>query len=166
MKRKYAESIELEGVPNLYKVSSELYRSAQPTEEGFENLDKLGIKTVVSLRAFHDDINLIVDTDLKYERICMQTWYPEVEDAIKFLRIVSDPKRTPVLVHCLHGADRAGTMSALYRIVIEGWTKEEAIEEMTEGGFGFHWIWENLTDWIEELHINKIKKELEKSCNT
>lgn len=32
-----------------------VYRSAQPTAAGFLRLEKLGIKTVVNLRAFHGD---------------------------------------------------------------------------------------------------------------
>ncbi len=48
------------------------------------------------------------------------------------------------LVHCQRGADRAGTMCVLYCVAVQGWTKEEAIREMTEGGFGFYEIWKNL----------------------
>lgn len=39
-----------------------------------------------------------------------------------------------------HGSDRTGTMCALYRIAVQGWSKEDAIREMTAGGFGFHRI--------------------------
>ena len=50
-------------------------------------------------------------------------------------------------------------MCTLYRIVVEGWTKEEAIREMTQGGFGFHEIWENLSDWVQKLDIDAITKD-------
>ena len=75
----------------------------------------------------------------------------------KVLKIVTNPKRTPVLVRCQHGADSTGTMVALYRIVVQGWTKESAITEMKEGGFGFHGIWDNLIKWIEALNIKEIR---------
>jgi hypothetical protein len=43
-------------VPNFYKVSDELYRSAQfNCKGGVENLVKVGIKTVISLRHWHED---------------------------------------------------------------------------------------------------------------
>ncbi|WP_282598360.1 tyrosine-protein phosphatase, partial [Pseudomonas chlororaphis] len=42
----------------------------------------------------------------------------------------------PVLMHCKHGSDRTGLMSAMYRVVVQGWSKEEALNEMTGGGFG------------------------------
>ena len=47
---KWAERIELPGLPNLHKVSDDLYRGAQPTAEGMRQLKKIGIKTVVNLR--------------------------------------------------------------------------------------------------------------------
>ena len=42
------------------------------------------------------------------------------KDVVRFLKIVTDPESGSVLVHCLHGADRTGTMCALYRVAVEG----------------------------------------------
>jgi protein tyrosine phosphatase (PTP) superfamily phosphohydrolase (DUF442 family) len=154
----WAIPMQMEGVPNLHKVSDTLYRSAQPSVEGMKNLKAMGIETVINLRSFHSDRDEIGDTGLAYEHIHMKAWHAEEEDAVKFLQIVTNPKRIPVLVHCQQGADRTGTMCALYRIVVQGWTKEEALKEMMEGGFGFHGIWENLIQWINELDIEGIKK--------
>ena len=153
----WAESIQLDGVPNLHKVSNLLYRSAQPTTEGIEKLSTLEINTVVNLRSFHSDSSQIVNTGLGYEQIKLSRMDPEEVDIIKFLKIVTSSKKIPVLVHCQYGADRTGTMCAIYRIAIQGWTKEEAIKEMIEGGYGFHEIWDNLILWINKLDIDKIK---------
>ncbi|MFH1113743.1 MAG: dual specificity protein phosphatase family protein, partial [Pseudomonadota bacterium] len=155
----WAKPIDLDGVPNLHKVSEHLYRSAQPTAEGMRKIKALGIKTIVSLRSFHSDRDEIGQTGLGYEHIYMTAWHPEEEDVVRFLSIVTDPKRTPVLVHCRHGADRTGTMCAAYRLALQGWTKEEAIKEMTEGGFGFHAIWQGLLDWINGLDGEKIRRK-------
>lgn len=156
----WAQPIALKGVPNLHKVSGFLYRSAQPSAEGMANLKKMGIKTIVNLRAFHSDRARIGKTGLKYEHIFMKTWHPEQEDVVRFLKIVTNPDNTPVLVHCQHGSDRTGTMSAIYRVVVEGWTKQEAIDEMTKGGFNFHTIWTNLPPWIADLDVKEIRKEV------
>ena len=40
---KWAMPLTLEGVPNLHRLTDYLYRSEQPTAEGFRNLEKLGI---------------------------------------------------------------------------------------------------------------------------
>ena len=156
---RWARPIQREGVPNLYEVSKDLYRSAQPTEEGMANVKGLGVVTVVNLRSFHSDRDEIGSIDLRYEHIPMKAWHPEVEDVIRFLKIVTDEKRLPVLVHCQHGADRTGAMCAIYRVAVEGWTKEEAIREMKHGGYGFHLIWENLVRWVREMDIDRIREK-------
>lgn len=155
----WAQRIVLEGVPNLHQVSTNLYRSAQPTAQGMQSLKEKGVATVVNLRSFHSDRDHIGEAGLAYEHIYMKAWHPEREELVRFLQIVTDPKRTPVLVHCQHGADRTGTMCALYRVAVEGWTKEEAIREMTQGGFGFHEVWGNLPSWIADLDVESIRRD-------
>jgi protein tyrosine/serine phosphatase len=156
----WAAPMALEGVPNLHKVSDTLYRSAQPTAVGMQNLEKLGIKTVINVRTFHSDTDELKGTGLESVRLHMKTWHMEDEDAVRFLQIATDPARTPVLVHCEHGADRTGGLSAAYRMVVQGWSKEAAIQEMTGGGFGFHSLWSNIPAWIRNLDVDAVKKEL------
>ena len=155
----WAQPIALAGVPNLHQVSTDLYRSAQPSAEGMQNLKRKGIKTIVNLRSFHSDRDEIGNLGLGYEHITMKAWHPERKEVVRFLQIVTNPERTPVLVHCQHGADRTGTLSALYRVAVQGWAKDEAIQEMSEGGFGFHKIWGNLPNWIENLDIETIQQD-------
>jgi protein tyrosine phosphatase (PTP) superfamily phosphohydrolase (DUF442 family) len=154
----WAVAMQIQGVPNLHKISDSLYRSAQPSAAGMKNLKAMGITTIVNLRSFHSARDEIGDAGLVYAHITMKAWHAEEEDAVKFLQIVMNPNRSPVLVHCQHGADRTGTMCALYRISVQGWSKEEALREMMEGGFGFHGIWENLIQWIDGLDIERIKE--------
>jgi uncharacterized protein (TIGR01244 family) len=155
----WAQPVKLDGVPNLHKVTAGLYRSAQPTAAGMRNLKQLGIKTVVNLRSFHSDRDEIGKTGLAYEHITMKAWHPEEKEAVRFLKIVTAAERGPVLVHCQHGADRTGTMCAVYRVAVQGWTKEDALKEMTEGGYGFHGVWQNLLRWINGLDIARIKRQ-------
>jgi protein tyrosine/serine phosphatase len=158
--RQWATDVNLEGVPNCHKVSEDLYRGAQPSDEGMKQLEKFGIKTVVNLRAFHSDRDEINDVNLGAEHISFKTWHPEDDDVVRFLKIVTDKSRTPVFVHCQYGSDRTGTMCAIYRITVQGWSKDEAIEEMTKGDFGFHEIWDNLVEYIRNLDIKKIKQQV------
>ena len=155
----WGQPVQVAGVPNLYKVSPGLYRSAQPTAEGMRNLAAMGVKTVVNLRSFHSDRDEIGDAPLRGERIRVETWRPEREDVVRFLRVVKDPANAPVLVHCQHGSDRTGVMCAVYRIAVQGWSKQQAIEEMTRGGYGFHKIWQNLPAWVKALDIEAVKNE-------
>jgi len=155
----WARPITLAGVPNFHEVTSNLFRSAQPTAEGMRNLKQFGIRTVVNLRSFHSDRDELADTGLAAEHITMKAWHPEQKEIVQFLKLATDAQRAPLLVHCQHGADRTGTMCAVYRIVVQGWTKEEALREMTEGGFGFHEVWQNLPRWIAELDIAALRRE-------
>lgn len=156
----WAQPIELAGVPNLHMVNSNLYRSAQPSAAGMANLQELGIKTVVNLRSFHSDAGEIGDLPLDAVHIRMKSWHPEREDVVSLLKIAMDTNRTPVLVHCQHGADRTGAMSAAYRMAVENWSGEEAIQEMTRGGYNFHSIWVNLPGWVQGLDFDGIRREV------
>jgi protein tyrosine phosphatase (PTP) superfamily phosphohydrolase (DUF442 family) len=153
-----AERIEKSGLPNLHRVSADLFRSAQPTAEGMREIYKLGVRTVINLRAFHSDKDEIGEVNLAREEIPMKTWRPTEDQVVQFLRIVADKRRGPFLVHCQHGADRTGVMCAVYRVVVEGWTKDEAIREMTREEFGFHTMWGNLPVFLRELDIERVKR--------
>ncbi len=159
---KWATPLYEAGLPNLHRVSDRLYRGAQPTAAGMKRLHDMGIKTVIDLRTFHSDRDEIGKTPLGYAHISMFALLPSHDDIIAALRVINDTERTPVFVHCLHGADRTGIVIAAYRIVMEGWTKDEAIEEMTNGGFGHHAIFKNLTTFIRKLDVERIKQALEK----
>ena len=153
----WATKLDRPGLPNLFKVNAELYRGAQPTAEGIKELKKLGVKTIISLRDKHSDKDLLGDSKIAFEHIPMKPSDPKEADVVRFLRIVTDKTRQPVFVHCQHGADRTGTMCAIYRVAVGGWTKQQAIDEMTKGGFGFHSVWTNLPKFIEALDIKKVK---------
>ena len=159
------------GLHNLYRINATLYRSAQPTTQGLEFLVTQPtlsaadepVKTVVSLRAFNDDIPPgPASPKLRVEQIRYKTWHPENEDVVKFLRIATTPALQPVLVHCQDGSVRTGTMVAIYRVAFEGWTKAQATDEMIHGGFGFNPMSDDSIRYIEALDVNAIKAEVAK----
>ena len=76
-----------------------------------------------------------------------------------FLKALKETQNHPVFVHCLHGSDRTGVMCAVYRIFFEGWTKNEAIREMTEGGYGFHPIWKNLIAFVNDIDMDRLRNQ-------
>ena len=51
MSSAYGSKLKISGVPNPGKINDALYRGAQPNEHGLEELKKLGITTIVDLRA-------------------------------------------------------------------------------------------------------------------
>ncbi len=155
----WAQAVKKNGLPNFFQITPNFFRGAQPKAAGAQEIENLGIKTVVSLRAFHDDVKQLPKGNFEQVSIRFKTWHAEDEDVIKFLKIVTDPARGPVMVHCLHGSDRTGTMVAVYRLAVEGWSKDDAITEMVNGGYGYHPMWKNLKRYLRNLDVEKIKRE-------
>lgn len=154
---RWARPVDGTGLPNFHRLDERLYRGAQPEEGGFAALRALGVKTVVNLRTFHSDRDDCREHGLAYVPITVQAWEAEEEEVIAFLRIVCDPERAPVFVHCQHGADRTGMMCAIYRMVVQGWSEDEAVEEMTRGGFGFHAVWRNLVNYARGIDVEHMR---------
>jgi protein tyrosine phosphatase (PTP) superfamily phosphohydrolase (DUF442 family) len=154
----WARKTDRAGLPNFYQVSTNLYRGAQPKAGGLTQLKQLGIKTVINLRSGSSDTDKIRDSGLNNERLPMRAWRSDEDDVVRFLKIVSNENNLPVFVHCKRGADRTGLMCAMYRIVICGWTKAEAIREMTQGGFGFSPVWKNIPLYIDHADVGRLKE--------
>ncbi len=146
------------GVINFAKVSEALWRGAQPTAEGFKNLEKMGARTVVSFRHDHDDQELLKGTKLKYLRIRSFAFHPTEEHLVQFLKVVEDPANWPVYIHCAQGRDRTGYNAAAYRMVFQGWQPDMAIREMNT--FHFNKIWVGNPGFLKALDANKLKEKL------
>jgi protein tyrosine/serine phosphatase len=154
----WATQLNHPGLSNFYEVTTNLYRGAQPTSQGMTELHAMGIKTVLNLRSFHSDHGLVSSGELKLARLHMKPWHAEDEDVVAFLKIASNTNNLPLFVHCQRGADRTGMICAMYRVVICGWTKDAAIQEMKEGGFHFNTGWKNLVDYINRVDVEALKK--------
>ena len=139
------------GLHNFARVDARLFRGAQPTAQGYLTLKQLGVKTIVNFRSNHDYAAEVAAAGMEYVRFPIQADLfgsepPTAEQVKAFFDIVLDPARTPVYIHCMGGKDRTGTLSALYRMEMEGWTTEEAIEEMQ--AFGFHDNYVDLMNFV------------------
>ena len=153
----WAQPLKRPGLPNLHRVDPRLYRGAQPTAQGMRELKKLGVKTVVNLRALHSDRDEIGSTTLAYIHMHLTALRVTDKNIVAFLNIVTDATRAPVFVHCQHGADRTGVLCAAYRIAVQGWTKDAAIREMTQGGFGHHAVFGSLTEYLRKADFQAIR---------
>ena len=153
------------GVPNFYRVSAEFYRSAQPDAQGFRNLESLGLRAVVSLRQTVNDAPLAAGTGLSLARVPMKSRYVGEKNGAKVVQAMRDLRAGmqlgPVLVHCHHGADRTGLIVALWRVLYESWTRQQAIDELIEGGYGFHPIWGNIPRYLRRVNLNDLRERIE-----
>lgn len=125
-------------IENFGKVNEHYYRGSQPFAENFAKLKRFGVKTVIDLRQDKESQakNWARERELQYFNIPLTTKRPATEEQIKyFLKLVDDPVNWPVYVHCKGGRHRTGEMTAIYRITHNGWTANEAYEEMKKYDF-------------------------------
>jgi protein tyrosine phosphatase (PTP) superfamily phosphohydrolase (DUF442 family) len=118
------------GVPNFGKLNENIWRSGQPSAEGYKYLAGQGLKTVVNLRKeFPGDKDLLPE-GVKYVYIPITDEHaPTPEQAKQFLEVASNPDNWPLLVHCHGGEGRAGVMSALVRRSLDGWDFDKTMKE-------------------------------------
>ncbi len=152
------------GIANFANVTDKLWRGSQPDVNNpdiFRELEQRGVKTGINLRHDHDDFDKLKGTNIRYLWIPMRAWHPEEEDIVLFLstlrRILADPNRWPVFVHCAAGEDRTGYAIAAYRIIEEQWKADDAIHEMFD--FGYNPIWFGNPDFLR--HLKDTDKEIE-----
>lgn len=150
---------DLPGLKNFAVVSDALWRGAQPTAEGFAELKRRGVKTIVNLRAEHSDREKLAGTGLQYVEIPCLAWNSDSKKVLSFLKVVADPKNQPVFVHCAEGADRTGMMVAAYRIVEQDWASDDAMKELPN--FHFHPIFANVKVFLKEFDPAATRKKLE-----
>lgn len=156
----WAEPIGLEGVRNLHRLSPTLYRSEQPTAQGMKNLEKSGIRTVINLRYFNNDREEAAGTQLRTERVKILTWNVDDDHVVAVMKLLKKKENGPFLIHCQHGADRTGLMSAMYRILEQGWTIDDALAELTGGGYGYHSIWTNILEYIRGADLDELRARI------
>ncbi len=158
----WAKKEELKGLYNLYKIDANLYRSEQPDKVDMTTLKQYGINTIINLRHTRTDKHEAKNVKLNLVHIPINTWtisYDEIVNSIVAINIA----KKPVLIHCLHGSDRTGCIAAAYRMTNCGWTKEEAIKEFLEGGFGYHEKWfPNILELINSIDVEKLKQDIKK----
>jgi len=155
----WAAAVAANDVENLYRVEPDLYRSARPRTAGFRELSALGVKTVLDVESSGDEL-LARGSSLKLFHVPMTAFGLRDDRVLQALRIMADPANRPIVVHCHLGADRTGALVALYRVVVEGWSKEDAIREMDDGGYHHSSWWSNLDRYVAQADVDALRKEL------
>ncbi len=158
----WAKPMTLAGVPNLNQVTPILFRSAQPDAAGFANMaETLKMKTIIDLRESQTDAAYLGNSHIKAYYVPMNALHITTDEIVAALKLIkAHESEGPILVHCQHGADRTGVVMAMYRIIYQGWSKQQAIDEMKNGGYNFHAIFFNIPAFINNADIPAIKAAL------
>lgn len=149
---------------NFYQISPTVFRSEQPNHDFIPQLKKYNINNIINLRHTNDDINILQNQGFNLKHLPIRTWKINREDLLKVMLSIREAEQRgeKVLIHCYHGADRTGASIAMYRIIFEHWTIEQATQEMKHGGYGFHAIWKNIEHLFSEENVAWIRQEMNK----
>ena len=108
---------------NFHKVDGNIYRSNMPTPLRIKKYKKLGIKTIINLRGGKKDGGWFLENEackknniILVNLVARSRSAPEKEMIIETNKLFQKIKY-PALIHCKSGADRAGIVSALYKLL-------------------------------------------------
>jgi len=121
-------------IPNFEQVSPVLWRGAAPSSAGLEALAKNGVKTIIDLRLDPEkskkEARLVSDLGMRYVHIPLGYLSPSNESVCKFFSTINETQNGLTYVHCVQGADRTGTLVAMYRVLVQKWSFLTAYREM------------------------------------
>jgi protein-tyrosine phosphatase len=123
-----------------------LYRSGQLTGNQLTAAVKRhGIRTVVNLQMPGDELSaereLSARLGVDFVNLPMPgDGFGEEWQFREILKIIDDPQRRPVLVHCARGTCRTGAAVALYRFERDGWTLDDVATEMQRQTYHYGWL--------------------------
>jgi protein tyrosine/serine phosphatase len=144
-------------IENFGKVNDHFYRGSQPKGQNYRQLTALGVKTIVDLR---EDARDTAQSDaeragMRYINLPLkEKSYPEADAATRFLEILADQTNWPVYVHCAGGRHRTGVMTAVYRMSVDGWSVEQAYQEMKQYDFYTSWGHQCYKDYVFDYYRN------------
>jgi tyrosine-protein phosphatase SIW14 len=136
-----AVKLTIASLPNSACITPTLCRGAQPKREGYTELKKLGIEIVLDFRNENDEIQTeqshVESLGMRFVSLPWSSWHnPRRDEVISFFSLLRENLGKKIFVHCEFGSDRTGLMIALYRLVIDHWTPDQAVEEMR--AFNYH----------------------------
>src|SRR5205085_3252587 len=125
----------------------------------YADLAKLGVKTVINLTSFDataDEQSLVEQSGMHYVQIPMDTHtVPTQAELETFLSLVNDAASQPVYVHCVGGRHRTGVMTAVYRMMHDGFSGSQAFQEMKQFKFGPDFLHPEFKKFVQEFDARR-----------
>lgn len=127
-------------IDRFLPVTAEIYRGARPGDQGLTALAENHFHTILNLEndssAVAHEASLVSNMGMAQVSIPLSAFFaPSDQDIDHALTVMNQANQFPLFLHCLHGEDRTGLIVGLYRVVYQGWTPEDAYQEMLDKGF-------------------------------
>lgn len=127
---------ELPGLHNVHRASPSVLLGSEPHGEvAFEELQKLGITTIVSVDGAKPDIRTAAKFGIRYVHIPIGYDGVNTEAAMALTRVAREIP-TPIYVHCQHGKHRGPAAAAVLCIAAGTLTPDKAVGLMNRAGTG------------------------------
>jgi len=143
-------------IDNFGRIDAHYYRGSQPEGRDYTDLAAIGVKTIINLTSDDAQPNekaLTEQAGMSYVQIPMTMHRAPTEAQLaEFFRVVDDPARQPVFVHCVGGKHRTGVMTAAYRIAEDHWTADQAFKEMKDYHFGMDFLHSEFKNFVFGYH--------------
>ena len=131
-----AQPVETTTLHNVFKLEGSLYSGNAPEgEAGFRELQKLGVKTIISVDGSQPNLELAHKFGMHYMHL------PFGYDGVPQARGVELGKAAqtaaadgPIYVHCHHGKHRGPAAVAIVCRALDGWSAERADEFLKQAG--------------------------------
>jgi protein tyrosine phosphatase (PTP) superfamily phosphohydrolase (DUF442 family) len=127
--------VEAPGLHNVYRLTDQLFSGSSPEgDEGFRSLQKLGVKTILSVDGARPDVALAHQYGLRYVHLPFGYDGVPRDQALRIARAVRDLPG-PVYVHCHHGKHRGPAAAAVAHLCLdEKCGVETVLAEMRRAG--------------------------------
>lgn len=143
---------------NFDQIAPGVYRSNQPSHRRFERYAAMGIKSVLNLRGAAHHARYLFEKEtvdalgLTMINVSLQARKAPAREAVQALIAAFRQIGRPFLMHCKSGADRAGLASAIYLMVIEGKSVEEARKMLSPRYIHFRWSKTGVLDHLLDVY--------------
>jgi tyrosine-protein phosphatase SIW14 len=141
----HGEKLHIAGIHNTGKINDVLFRGGQPRDNALVELKKLGVTTIVDLRGeardkYEWERKQSESLGMRFVHLPVSGWSPPSDEQVaQFLILFRDNPHEKVFVHCRFGDDRTGVFVATYRMAVDKWSPEQAMDEMYFFGFNGFW---------------------------
>ncbi len=149
---------------NFWLVAPGVYRSNQPTHARFERYAEMGIKTVINLRGEDKHAHYLFEKEscdaLGLTLVNAKLWAREAAPRVRIEAVIEALREAerPVMFHCKSGADRAGFVAAMYLMVFEGASVEEARKQLGLKYIHFDFTKTGVQDYILDVYEARLVK--------
>ncbi|HSH95752.1 MAG TPA: hypothetical protein VK968_16530 [Roseimicrobium sp.] len=121
-------------------MTSRLFSGGQPEgEESFRALEKLGVKTILSVDGATPDVSTASKYGLRYVHIPVGYDGIKTNEAVRIAQAAT-VLPGPIFVHCHHGKHRGPAAVAIACASIEGWNESTRLAWLKQAGTGAEYV--------------------------